>query len=182
MQNPNSLLLQQITSLSSYPISSYSTKIKVDITFPADEDRTKQSFKAEADINNIMARYQKTGVLDFAQKHEPRYGDVTGLDFEAGMQAIATAKTMFADLPSSVRARFKNDPREFLDFVQDPRNRDEARELGLLRPEAQDSPTPSAEALKTAPKAPGGLVEPDPEAEPPARKATKRGTQTNSDT
>lgn len=159
MQTPSPSLLQQITSLSSYPISSYSTKIKVDITFPVDEDRTKQSFKAEADINHIMARYQRTGVLDFAQKHEPQYGDVTGLDFEVGMQAIARAKAMFADLPSSVRARFDNNPAEFLDFVQDERNRDEARAMGLLKPEARAealAQAPSQNAARAATAAPGG--------------------------
>lgn len=184
MQTPTSSLLEQITSLSSYPISAYSSKIKVDITFPANEDRTKQSFKGEADINNIMARYQKTGVLDFAQKHEPQYGDVTGLDYEAGMQAIATAKSMFADLPSSVRARFQNDPREFLDFVQDTRNRDEARELGLLKPEAPraggESSPPSAPQAQNRTEGAVETPEASPASEPPRR--TRRNSQTNDNT
>lgn len=150
MQNPTSTLLQKISSLSSYPLSSYSQKLKVDLTFPSDEDRTKQSFKQESDINHIMARYLRTGVLDFAQKYEPRYGDATGLEFEAGMQTIAAAKSMFADLPSALRTRFKNDPAEFLDFVNDDKNLAEAREMGLLRPEA----APVAVAVPVAPAVP----------------------------
>lgn len=100
--------------------------------------RTKQSFAAEVNINNIMARYVKTGTLDFARKHEPRYGDVTGADFQTAMNTIATANSMFADMPAKVRARFENDPAKFLDFVQNPDNQEEAAELGLTVPKAPE--------------------------------------------
>lgn len=117
-------------------------------------DRTKQSFKAECDINNIMAKYQRTGVLDFAAKREPQYGDCTGVEFQAGMEMIARARGMFEELPSSVRARFENDPVEFLNFVQNPENRAEAKELGLLKPDALEA-TPLPPPLPSdAPKAP----------------------------
>lgn len=124
-------------------ISAYGPKMKVSLTFPADEGRTKQSFKDECDINNIMARFQKTGVLAFANKFEARYGDVTGVDFGEAMRVVADARSMFAEMPARLRDRFANDPARFLEFVQNPANKDEARALGLLKPEAL-APVPEA--------------------------------------
>ena len=106
-------------------ISAYGPKMKVSLTFPADEGRTKQSFKDECDINNIMARFQKTGVLAFANKFEARYGDVTGVDFGEAMRVVADARSMFAEMPARLRDRFANDPARFLEFVQNPANKDE---------------------------------------------------------
>lgn len=110
--------------------------------------RTKQSFRDESDINNIVARFIKTGTLEFVRKNEPRYGDVIGADFQAAQNIIATANSMFSELPAKLRGRFDNDPAAFFNFIQDPASRDEARTLGLLKPEvapaapAAGAPTP----------------------------------------
>lgn len=96
---------------------------------------TKQSFKDECDINKILARYQQTGVLDFANKYEPQYADVTSIDFTTAMNQVALAQSMFDDLPSSLRARFRNDPSLFIEFIDNPANHQEMRELGLLKPQ-----------------------------------------------
>ena len=94
-------------------ITGYAPKLPRDayrITFPKGEDRTKQSFKEECDINNIMARYVKTGVLEFAARHQPQYGDFTGYDFQTAQDTVAKGKTMFAELPAQIRERFENSP------------------------------------------------------------------------
>ena len=98
--------------------------------------RTKQSFKDETDLNWIMARFQKTGVIDFVNKRSPQFGDVTGIEFQAAMQLVIDAEAMFADLPSKVRDRFGNDPQNLLHFLEDPANRSEAQLLGLIDPPA----------------------------------------------
>ncbi|AXH73030.1 MAG: internal scaffolding protein [Microviridae sp.] len=95
--------------------------------------RTKQSFKDECDINKIMAQFQTSGVLEFTTRHEPQYGDVTGLDFVQAMNTVATARDMFQAMPAHLRERFANNPANFLDFVQDPENRLEAERLGLVQ-------------------------------------------------
>lgn len=118
------------------PLSAYGPKLSSALTCP-ETGRTKQSFKAECDINNIMAKYQKTGVLDFARKNEPRYGDCVGAEFNSAMLLVAGAQSMFQQLPSSTRAYFKNDPAAFLDFVDDPKNYDEMARMGLLVPQDQ---------------------------------------------
>lgn len=113
--------------------TAYGPKIKISQSFST-QGRTKQSFKAECDINNIMARFLKTGLLDFVQKNEPRYLDTTGFDYQSAQFKVAGAKSMFMELPAALRARFDNEPANFLYFMADERNREEAQQLGLLKP------------------------------------------------
>ena len=77
---------------------------------------TEQSHKAACDINNIMARYVKTGTLDHVRKYEPVYADVSPGEYHDAMNVIADTKTMFEELPSQLRRQFQNDPEEFLRF------------------------------------------------------------------
>lgn len=127
--------------------SAYSSKDSVQLTC-AGKGRTKQSFKDECDINNIIKRFMKTGVLDFVAKHAPQYGDVTGLSFTMALDTVAKASDLFNDLPAKLRARFSNDPAQFFDFIQDPENREEAQRLGLLKPK---DATPAPVATPVAP-------------------------------
>jgi len=133
-------------------IGPYSKKLKVALKFNPDDDLTQQEFKDESDINNIMARYMKTGQVDYVNKHQPQYADVDAIDFQEAMETVAQGKSLFAALPSAVRERFHNSPAEFLEFVNDEKNAIEAAKMGLLSPEATArvlSPTPEP---KTAPK------------------------------
>lgn len=127
-------------------ITAYSKKNRSLLRFPATEGRTKQSHKSECDINVIMSRYMATGVIDFVTKHQPHYGDVTALDYQTAMNQIAQAQSMFHELPSAVRNRFENNPAQFLDFVQDPRNAAEAHAMGLMRPDYDPTPPKAATA------------------------------------
>ena len=102
--------------------------------------RTKQSDSEDCEINNIMAKYMRTGAIDHFTTHQGNYSDTTGADFETAMNIVADAQNMFADLPSALRAKFENSPRLFLDFVQNPENAQEMAELGLTNatPETPD--------------------------------------------
>lgn len=91
-----------------------------------------QSFKAECDINTIMARYQKSGLLTHVNEHRGDYGQFIGFqDYHSAMNAILDAEHAFASLPASLRRRFDHDPAEFLRFVHDPANGEEMISLGL---------------------------------------------------
>lgn len=100
------------------------------------ESLTKQAFKDECDINVIMRRYERSGVLPVNMRGEPRYVDCTSIDYLESMRVVADARSAFESLPARVRARFEHDPARLMEFLADERNREEARELGLLRPEA----------------------------------------------
>ena len=92
----------------------YRESVSVETTEPS---MTVQSFKDSCDINNIMKKYQRTGVIDHINVYEPQYGDVDGATFTEAMQTVANATTMFMDLPGRVREAFDHDPAKFLDYV-----------------------------------------------------------------
>lgn len=96
---------------------------------------TKQSFADDADINNIVARYNETGFLTDPLKPSSRkamYGDFSAVDYVSAQNSIAQANSMFEQLPSSLRAKFSNNPAELLAFLDDAKNAEEAISLGLL--------------------------------------------------
>lgn len=98
-----------------------------------DPGLTKQAFRDECNVNTIMAKYQKTGLLPHVDVHKGRYGDFTNVqDYQSSLNQVMAAQDMFNSLPSSIRVRFSNDPAEFLRFVDNPSNLDEMRSLGLL--------------------------------------------------
>lgn len=111
---------------------------------------TKQSFAKEADINTIVGRVIKGGIVPQGDR-KPQYGDFVGLDYRAMQDRIAQVNQSFAELPSDLRRRFDNDPQALLDFIGNPENEAEAVELGLLPTFEQNTP----------PEAPGkGVPEP----------------------
>jgi len=132
--------------------SGYSPKTRVQLT-TREPSRTKQAFKAECDINTIIARFLRTGQIDMAQRLEPRYGDCTGIEFQSAMLKVKEAQSLFSELPSAIRSRFRNEPAEFLTFIQDPNNRDEAIKLGLIeKPKATSTATAASTKAVEKPK------------------------------
>jgi len=127
----------------------FSARVPVAVSFQGDPGRAKQSMRDECDINRIMAKYQKSGVIAHVAKYAGRYGEATAMDFRECLDVVRRAEDMFADLPAKARRRFGNDPAEFLTFVSDPANIEEMRKLGLAneaRPEPQPIPVAAAAA------------------------------------
>jgi len=136
-------------STPTYPpfVSAYSTKNKSALYFEG-PGRTQQQFKDECDINNIMKRFEATGVVTHLNGRPPQFGDIADLDFQGAMDAVIDARNRFEALPSKVRDRFQNDPQRLLDFIADSNNAEEARKLGLLAsaeppPVSPTTPTPA---------------------------------------
>jgi len=111
-------------------LSSRNHNRRTQIKFPK-TGMTKQMHKQECDINFIMQKFQKTGVLDHLNKYKSTYGFCTSTDLHESLNIINTAQEMFDDLPSKARNKFENDPGQFLDFVQDPENKEKLFDLGL---------------------------------------------------
>lgn len=113
----------------------YTTRYRV-VTVNDEPSLTKQSFKDECDINTIMDKFTKTGVLNHVARHQMQYGYATATDLREALDIIEQGQSMFMDLPAVVRKRFNHDPAEFLEFVQNPANKEELADLGLLNDEA----------------------------------------------
>ncbi len=129
-----------------------------------DDGRTKQSFKNSTDINKILHRAQKTGVISHLAKHEAFYGEFEAFDFTEAQNTLARAGTMFQELPSEVRQEFNQSPQEFFDFVNAPDNQGKLAELlpALAAPGRQRLSDPEVAEVVTPPPVvppPGG--EPD---------------------
>lgn len=97
-----------------------------------DQSRTQQSFTDECDINTIVKKFNLTGQLP-ENVRMPSYQDFAGpFDFQEAMNAVRLATESFMMMPAHVRARFHNDPNEFVDFCSNDDNRQEAEKLGLV--------------------------------------------------
>lgn len=117
-----------------------------------DPSLTQQQFADEADINNIVDRFMKTGHLP-SPVSMPQYIDYEGVfDFQSAMNVVRQADENFMRMDAKVRARFHNSPQEFLEFFANPDNADEAVRLGLAVPTAKPKDV-SSPALEAAPAA-----------------------------
>lgn len=112
----------------------YSPKERHTITFPENSRWTKQSFKDECDVNRIMNQYMKTGEIPHINEVAPQYLECEATDFQAAMEFVAGAQTLFHEMPSAIRNRFNNSPQEFVEFCSHEKNRPEMAEMGLLAP------------------------------------------------
>lgn len=112
--------------------------------------RTQQHFAEEVDINTIVRRFGLTGELPQGVPHVLQ-GDFTNVvDFQSAMDMVVAAREAFMLQPAEVRARFRNDPQEFLDFVSSKDNLDEAIKFGLVREESVQARAAAVAAARKA--------------------------------
>lgn len=114
-----------------------------------DKKLVQQSAKDECDINIIVERAKRGATLQFsAHDRAPMYGDFTVIptDLRECLAKAKFAENLFMEMDAQVRKRFDNDPSKMLDFLNDPANRAEAIELGLVEAKTEESKvmTPAA--------------------------------------
>lgn len=128
-------------------------RVKFVVVTPPEEGKTIQSAKAECDINTIVRQYDKMGVRErdllALARESGAFEDVSQIGgFQEALAQVEFANRTFAQLPASVRSRFSNSSAEFVDFMADGSNYDEAVELGLAVPRPAEpppvAPAPSA--------------------------------------
>lgn len=116
-----------------------------------DKGFTVQADAEQADINKIIARFNKSGQLPPTLRGEPFYGDVSEMgDLQECLLKIQDADNLFMSYPAEVRERFDNNPVNLIEFLGDEANRKEAEELGLVVPR----PTPPAVPASPPPAVP----------------------------
>lgn len=105
------------------------------VTHPhSDADGARQEDRMSADINQIVAQYQRSGTMPRVQRSEPLYGDFTLLsdDLMEITETFARAEDRFMELPSNVRAHCQNDWRVFVQKFQDEAERAALVDAGLV--------------------------------------------------
>jgi len=138
---------------------------------PVGPSLTKQSFANECNINHIMKKFQKSGLVDHLNENKGEYGNYIGYeDYHTSMNKILAADIAFSSIPSSIRANFNNDPAKFLEFAQNPENLDELIEMGLAPPKVPRD--------RYAPKEGQGPEKPSKDPEP-SEKGKKQGSEEN---
>lgn len=112
-----------------------------------DKSLAQQNQKLEADINEIVRRFGLTGQLPVNNRIpiEADFDDI--LTYQDAMNAVRAADENFAALPADIRARFNNDPAQYISFCTSSdaqgnlTNLPELRKLGLAaEPTAAEAP------------------------------------------
>lgn len=127
---------------------------KGDLSFVGCVSKTKASFASETDINKIMARALKTGMLSDINGINSRaavFCDVYDIgDYRSVMDKITKANAAFEAMSAEVKNRFANDPARLVEFMKDPVNLEEACKLGLLPMSLWDKKVADEKAAKEA--------------------------------
>lgn len=99
------------------------------------ESKTQQHHEKETNVNKIMAKAYKTGMVPVSMKSPLLCENFeSAADFMECQNIIAKARQDFMALPSSIRKRFANEPANLMEFLQNEDNRAEAIKLGLVSP------------------------------------------------
>lgn len=115
------------------------------------DGRTKQSFKDETDVNNIIKQHTRMGTLSHLEQWGGQYGDFSDFNFQDAQNQIANANSMFEQLPSGIRNQFQNSPERFFDYVNDEENKNNLRELLPELAEPGNKPLPTNKDVDETP-------------------------------
>lgn len=93
---------------------------------------TKQEFRDECDINKILDRYTPEALEERLAAANGVYADFSSImTYGEAKQLIVDSDNAFMSLPAKIRGRFDNDVTQFIDFMEDSSNDEEAIRLGL---------------------------------------------------
>ncbi len=142
--------------------------VEYSAVLPGDEPGAKQSMKDECDIEQIVMRYKKTGLVDHLAQGVPAFVDVSELgDYRAVIEQVRLVERYFAGLPALVRSSFENDASLYMDYLEtDPSPEDmetrglaaigDRRAVARLRRAEDVPPVPEVpEVPPVAPEEPG---------------------------
>lgn len=129
------------------------------VTIECGQSMTEQAHADEVNIHSIMDRYKATGMVDHINANQAMYEDMSDVpNYHEAMNIVVEAEQMFASIPAKIRDKFQNNPQVFLDYIQNPENRDGIAELGFPvdhipepKKEEPKKPRKAAKAPKTPP-------------------------------
>jgi len=110
-------------------------------TLNSQPSKTDQSYKEDCDANNIIRKFNRTGMVTHVSKVQGKFADVSDVpDLLQGMERINEAKEAFMEVPAKIRAKFDNDVSKFYEYVSNPENHEEMVKMGLAEKRKHVSP------------------------------------------
>jgi len=127
---------------------------------------TKQQFKKDCDVMEIVRRHATTGLWDHLERRTPQYGDFSmATELHEALQLVDISRAEFMELPASVRDAVDNDPVAFLRALADPDGFHALVEAGMpVEPTYVPPGTPETPPAQGAP--PTGAPPADPPQSP----------------
>lgn len=125
--------------------------------------RTKQSEANDVNVNEIIKRHRRTGVVTHWSGRMPMYGDFSAqVTLQDSLNLVLEAQESFMSLPAEVRRAAKNDPVELLRMLATEEGSADLVAAGLeVEPRPGDSDYEPAEAGSRE----GAPAEPSPSGE-----------------
>lgn len=103
------------------------------------ESMVRQSFRDEADINKILARYRTTGLAPMNTK-TPLFADVSMMrDLKTSLDMVNSIGERIRELPAEARKLFNENRAEFEKVLEEGPIVANLRKLGMLPPEPEVS-------------------------------------------
>lgn len=100
---------------------------------PGDQpSRAVQSSREDSDINVIVKRFLRSGVLPVVNRGPALSGDVSSMEYREALDLVRASQAEFDSLPAVVRKHFGNDPAQLVAACQDPGRVEELQRLGLV--------------------------------------------------
>lgn len=128
--------------------------------------RVDPTFAEDSQIQNMLMKFARGEI----SAREPFYADVSDFgDFRETQERVINLRRKFDELPSAVRNLMANDPSNFNDVVNDPRNREFLEQHGVLLKSPDNEPDGSAGtsgAGDMGAQPPKAKAKPEPKAEP----------------
>lgn len=112
-----------------------------------DEPMTKQYFKDECNVNNIVRRFQQDGVIPVTTNVAPQYGHAPNLEFKEALDLVLSGRQEFASLSDSVRQGFGNDENRYFQFLDTYQRDPTAYDALLSSPSGASGTTEGSEEV-----------------------------------
>lgn len=94
------------------------------------DNRTKQEFAEDTDINRLLVKHQRAGTLSHLENHGGHYGDFSDMpDLLEAQSRLQRGQAIFDDLPAEIKREFGQSPARFFSYVNDPANADNLEQL-----------------------------------------------------
>ena len=156
-----------------YILKNTKGKVLKVVSYHGKESKVDESQKGLTDVHALLEPAIKRGLLRHATTFTDEYDDIPSIDYQEALTTVTKADQMFSELPGKMKHRFNNNPKEFLEFVQNPDNAPELQKLGMLKGNdgltakgaASGAPTPTDMNANGVPDTitnPDGTMSPNP--------------------